>query len=108
MKISHVIYKVDNLKNGFKHFESQGFEIEYGSKRNAHNALIYFSEGPYIEVLENVNIPPYAKLFLKLIGKHKVIDRLERWNKEKEGFIELCLENYDTDFKKEEEVLKKV
>ena len=32
---------------------------------------------------------------------------MERWNKEKEGFIELCLENYDTDFKKEEEVLKK-
>jgi len=28
MKISHVIYKVDNLKNGFKHFESQGFEKE--------------------------------------------------------------------------------
>ena len=60
-----------------------------------------------LSLLENVNIPPYAKLFLKLIGKHKVIDRLERWNKEKEGFIELCLENYDTDFKKEEEVLKK-
>jgi hypothetical protein len=38
MKISHVIYKVDILKNGFKHFESQGFEIEYGSKINAHNA----------------------------------------------------------------------
>ena len=69
--------------------------------------MIYFSEGPYIEVLENVNLPFYAKLYLKLIGKHKVIDRLERWNKEKEGFIELCLENYDTDFKKEEEVLKK-
>lgn len=107
MKISHVIYKVDNLRNGFKHFKSKGFEIEYGSKRNPHNALIYFSQGPYIEVLENVKLPPYAKLFLKLIGKHKVIDRLERWNKEKEGFIELCLENYNTDFKKEEEVLKK-
>ena len=107
MKISHIIYKVDDLRKGFKDFKSRGFEIEYGSKRNPHNALIYFSEGPYIEVLENVNLPFYAKLCLKLIGKHKVIDRLERWNKEKEGFIELCLENYDTDFKKEEEVLKK-
>lgn len=107
MKISHIIYKVDDLRKGFKDFKSRGFEIEYGSKRNPHNALIYFSEGPYIEVLENVNLPFYAKLYLKLIGKHKVIDRLERWNKEKEGFIELCLENYDTDFKKEEEVLKK-
>jgi len=76
MKISHVIYKVDNLRNGFKHFKSKGFEIEYGSKRNPHNALIYFSQGPYIEVLENVKLPPYAKLFLKLIGKHKVIGNL--------------------------------
>jgi hypothetical protein len=107
MKISHIIYKVDDLRKGFKHFKNRGFEIEYGSKRNPHNALIYFSEGPYIEVLENVNLPFYAKLYLKLIGRHKVIDRLERWNKEKEGFIELCLENYNTDFKKEEEVLKK-
>lgn len=107
MRISHVIYKVDNLRSGFEHFKNKGFEIEYGSKRNPQNALIYFSQGPYIEVLEKVNLPLYAKLYLKLIGKHKVVERLERWNKEEEGFIELCLENYDTDFRKEEEILKK-
>lgn len=107
MKVSHVIYKVDNLKKGYNYFKSKGFEIEYGSKNNPHNALIYFSKGPYIEVLESVHIPLYAKLFLKLIGKGKVVDRLTQWNNAKEGFIELCLENNDTNFEIEEQILNK-
>jgi len=107
MKVSHVIYKVDNLKKGYETFKSKGFQIEYGSKNNPHNALIYFSEGPYIEVVATAPLPCYAKLFLKLIGKHKVVERLNRWKNEKEGFIGLCLENYETDFKKEIQILKK-
>ena len=68
--------------------------------------MIYFSEGPYIEILEKVHIPIYAKPILHLIGKRRVMDRLDRWNTEKEGYIDLCLENYTTDLRKEEEILK--
>jgi len=107
MKVSHVIYKVDNLIEGFNYFKIKGFQIEYGSKKNPHNALIYFSEGPYIEILEKAPIPYYAKIILKLIGKQKVVQRLEGWENETEGYIELCLENYDSDFKNEEKILKK-
>jgi len=49
MKVSHVIYKVDDLSKAIKDFKDKGFQIEYGSKTNPHNALIYFSKGPYIK-----------------------------------------------------------
>lgn len=107
MKLSHVLYKTNDLNDAVKKFESQGFKVEYGSKTNPHNALIYFSEGPYIELLEKVTIPILLKWILRLLGKGKVIDRIERWGNAPEGFMELCLENYDTDFRIEEEILKR-
>ena len=52
MKLSHILYKTNNLPEAVKQFEEDGFKVEYGSKHNPKNALIYFSEGPYIEILE--------------------------------------------------------
>jgi hypothetical protein len=52
MKVSHVLFKTNDLKKTIKEFEKSGFKVEYGSKKKPHNALIYFSEGPYIEILE--------------------------------------------------------
>ncbi len=46
MKVSHVLFKSNDLKKTFKEFEKSGFKVEYGSKTKPHNALIYFSEGP--------------------------------------------------------------
>lgn len=107
MKLSHLVYKVPNLKKAFTHFQNEGFKVEYGSKTHPHNALIYFSEGPYIELLEGVSIPFQKRAALKLMGKRKIIERLDRWGEAKEGPIDLCLENYGEDFEEEETVLKK-
>ena len=49
MKISHVLYKVNNLEDTVSQFRNQGFTVEYGKKDKPYNALIYFEEGPYIE-----------------------------------------------------------
>ena len=42
-----------------------------------------------------------------MIGKGKVVDRFEVWENAKEGFFEICLENYSINFKEEEEILRK-
>lgn len=107
MRVSHVVYKVKDLAKAVKAFKKEGFVVEYGSKKNPHNALIYFSEGPYIELLDHAPLPYHSKLLLKLIGKRKVVDRLERWGNAPEGLIDLCLENDQTNFGKEESILKK-
>jgi hypothetical protein len=107
MKVSHILFKVDDLEKSVEKFRDKGFNVEYGSKRHPHNALIYFSEGPYIELINKVSVSALAKNFLRLLGKGKVIERIENWENRKEGFFEICLENYSTNFEEEEGILKK-
>lgn len=106
MNLSHVVYKVNDLEDGVNVFRSQGFTVEYGSKFKPHNALIYFSEGPYIEILKSAPLPFYLSMLLRIIGKRKVVERLIGWEKSEEGFVDLCLETYEEGFIKEEEILK--
>ena len=68
MKVSHVLYKVKDLEESVKKFQNLGFKVEYGSKSKPHNALIYFSEGPYIELLHKAPVPIYVNIILRLLG----------------------------------------
>ncbi|MGB1971212.1 MAG: VOC family protein [Flavobacteriaceae bacterium] len=106
MKISHLLYKVNHLERAMEKFKKKGFKVEYGSKTKPHNALIYFSEGPYIELLEKAPLSLFAKIILTLIGQTKVVQRLQSWEMAEEGFFELCLENQQTHFKREEQIFK--
>ena len=107
MKVSHVLYKTNNLEASFKEFEKLGYKVVYGSRKKPHNALIYFSEGPYIELLEKAPVSSFLKAILRLLGKGKVVDRFNSWENSTEGFFEICLENNTTNFKKEKKILAK-
>ena len=107
MKVSHVLFKTNDLKKTIKEFEKSGFKVDYGSKKKPHNALIYFSEGPYIEILEKAPITSFIKLILRFIGKGCLVERLNSWENAKEGFFEICLENDTTNFEKEIKILNK-
>lgn len=107
MKLSHVLYKVNDLNKSVKDFKDQGFHVEYGSKYHPHNALIYFSEGPYIELLEKAPISLFQKFILKIIGKGYLADRFNSWENSAPGFFEICFENYHDDFHHEIKVLEK-
>ncbi|MEM1257321.1 MAG: VOC family protein [Bacteroidota bacterium] len=107
MNVSHILYKVKDLKQGVEQFRQQGFTVEYGTKKKYYNALIYFAEGPYLELVGNLKLPKVLKLILKIVGMGKVVERLDAWNHAKEGLIDVCLENYRTDLEEEKKVLKK-
>ena len=68
MKISHVIYKANDLNKSIELYRDMGYNVEYGSKYNPHNALIYFSDGPYIELLEKSPVSFFQK-FVNLFKK---------------------------------------
>ena len=106
MKVSHIIYKVDDLSIAVESFPKKGFKVEYGSKKEPHNALIYFSEGPYIELLHKPPISSMAIWLLRFIGQGSVASRLKKWIKADEGYIDLCFENYDDHFNIEKTILK--
>ena len=101
MKLSHLLYKVDNLHESVNSFKERGFNVEFGSKHDPKNALIYFSEGPYIELIEKVPISIIERFVLRIIGKGFLLDRFNFWERSKKGFFGICLENYEKGFLKE-------
>ena len=105
--LSHVLYKVSDLNKSVNEFIKKGFHVEFGSKKNPHNALIYFSEGPYIELIEKSPVSKFSKSLLKLIGKQKLVDRFNNWENSKPGYFEICLETYSNNFKNEIKILNK-
>ena len=107
MKLSHIIYRGKTLEGAVDKFTKLGFNVEYGSKKNPHNALIYFSEGPYIELLAEAPLSFMSKLILRFIAKGRVLKRLQSWAEGPEGFFEICLENYKKDFKEERKIMDK-
>ena len=107
LSLSHVLYKVSDLNKSVNEFIKKGFHVEFGSKKNPHNALIYFSEGPYIELIEKAPISKFSKSLLKLIGKQKLVDRFNNWEKSKPSYFEICLETYSNNFKNEIKILNK-
>ena len=107
MRSGHLIYKVKNLQEAVKEWEAKGFVIEYGRKKKPNNALIYFSQGPYIELLENTGIPVIAKIIAKLFGRPKNLERFFYWDECKEGWQGLCIEKDSGDLDEEVKFLAK-
>ena len=92
MHLSHLLYKTHNLEETVAQFRQDGFKVDYGSYKNPYNALIYFSEGPYIELLEKAPVSQLALWALKGIGQGQVAKRLSSWADTQPGFFEICLE----------------
>ncbi len=93
MKLGHVIYKVKDLDEAVKEYTKKGFTVEYGKKKYPYNAVIYFAEGPYLELLHHTGMPSFAKKIFKFIGKSAFTRRLDIWENSKEGLIGVALEN---------------
>ena len=105
MRSGHIIYKVNNLQWAVKECRDKGFEVEYGRKENPNNALIYFSEGAYIELLQNTGMPKIVKLISKLFLKR--MERFNYWDTCDEGLCGFCIEKDFGSLDKEVEFLKK-
>ncbi|MEA1885105.1 MAG: VOC family protein [Thermotogota bacterium] len=105
MKLSHVLYKVKHLKRAVDKFRKMGFEVEYGKKENPYNALIYFSEGAYLELFESSGMPSTAKVLFRLFGKGGFVKRLDYFDRASEGLLDISIENNKTHFYEEQKIL---
>ena len=76
--VGHIIYKADDLENSINYFRSRGFDVEPGQQKNAASALIYFCEGPYLEIRERADVPPFFRHLLPLTGNGRFVDSDER------------------------------
>ena len=61
MKLGHIIIKVNDLDKAVNEYTKKGFIVEYCKKKNPYNALIFFTEGPYLELLETTGMSSFIK-----------------------------------------------
>lgn len=101
MKVSHMILKVNDLQKAVEEYREKGFSVEYGSAKRAYNAIIYFSDGPYLELLASTGMPEMMKRLLCLSGKKKFADRLDLWDTHEGGPCGLALETYESNLERE-------
>ena len=106
MKLSHILIKVKDLDKAVKEWQDKGFIVEYGKTKNPYNALIYFPEGPFIELFKFNGLPKFLRPILKLIGKGGLFDKMAYWGDSDEGLLSIMLENYETSLDKEIAILK--
>lgn len=106
MKLSHVLFKVPDLHAAVEEYRQKGFNVEYGKAKNPYNALIYFADGSYLELLWKTGMPAWANKLLRLFGKKAFISRINTWESADEGLIGVALESEPDEFEEAKKLLK--
>ncbi|WP_037807425.1 VOC family protein [Streptomyces sp. NRRL S-1448] len=100
LSCSHVLCKVDDIRATVEDYRELGFTVEWGSApERAHNALLWFEQGPFIEFFQ---LPPAFRLLkwpMSLINGVAAGDRLARWARPGEGWRDLALETDTTELR---------
>jgi hypothetical protein len=96
--LGHVLIKTDNFRSAAKDFEKLGFTVIFGSsEEKAANALIYFSDGSFLELYDaNMGkLKPLVPFILKIAGLFDKAraDRYRNYTSSKEGINEYALDS---------------
>ncbi|MEW2547700.1 VOC family protein [Streptomyces sp. NPDC047002] len=97
LRCSHVLCKVDDIRSVVDDYRELGFTLEYGSApERAHNALLWFPEGPFIEFFQLPSVFRLLKWPMAARNGVAAGERLARWARPDEGWRDLALETDDT------------
>ncbi len=107
MRASHIIYGVDDLEKAVKEWRGKGFYVEYGQDTKDTNALIYFSEGPFIELLNAKHVSTFTKKILTLFGWKPLIARMSNTKIMNKNIGAFCIEKDAGNLDEEIEWLEK-
>ncbi len=107
MRASHIIYGVDDLQKAVKEWRDKGFYVEYGQDTKDANALIYFSKGPFIELLNAKYVSNFTKKMLTLFGWKPLIDRMSNTKIMNKNIGAFCIEKDAGNLDEEIEWLEK-
>ncbi|MBX3483815.1 VOC family protein [Phenylobacterium sp.] len=100
LRFSHVLIRVDDLKAAVADYAALGFTCVWGSApERAHNALIYFEDGPFLELFKPPPASAAAELALAAVMGRPAARRVRRWGEAPCGLVEYALETDDADLK---------
>ncbi len=103
MRLSHILYKVEDKDEAIKHFEDLGFTVLKGG----YNHNIWFEDGSFIEIF-SVKKNKLLLFLLKIFGKSSTANKMKYFQEADYGFIEYALDTFDEDLEKENSILKKL
>ncbi len=101
MRLSHLLYKVEDEEEAIKYFENLGFTVTKGE----YNHYIWFEDGSFIEILTVEKNKLILKL-LKLFGKKNMANRNKYFQSADYGFMAYSLDTDAKDLKRENNLLK--
>ena len=94
LKCAHVICKVNNIKQAVIDFQKLGFSVEWGSNpQKADNALIWFNEGPFIELFEEKSFYYKFSRMISIFCGSAAGNKLRKWYLMKEGWCDVAGED---------------
>ena len=97
-QVGHVIYKADDLEQAVSSFREQGFDVEYGKAKNPGNAVIYFSTGPYLEIISGVFMPRFVRAYLAMRGRGRLVAASDSVAESREGYSRVVFEVAQQEF----------
>lgn len=95
MYSSHVLCKVDDLRAAVTGWQDAGFTVQLGDTSDkAINALIWFQQGPFLELIHAKRARPPAMFgwVMRHVLRQRWVDRFDAWVDQDEGWCELALE----------------
>ncbi|OEV12820.1 VOC family protein [Streptomyces nanshensis] len=97
LRCSHILCKVDDIHSTVLDYRELGFSLQWGSiPERAHNALLWFEQGPFVEFFELPRAFRLLKWPATLGYGAAAGERLARWAGPGEGWRDLALETDDT------------
>ena len=108
MRLGHIIYTVYDLDKAVAEWKNKGYTVEYGRTKDPINALIYFSDGPYIELMKGSGMSPFSKKMMRFFGQGAFMERFDYWDTCPEGWSCLAIEKDPGDLNDEISYLKSV
>ncbi len=107
MRAGHIIYAVDDLESAMKKWEEKGFTVKYARKSKKINAIIYFSTGPFIELIDVSSISKFFLKVFSMFGGKAMVDRMNLANKDNRNLAILCIEKDGNSLENEINLLDK-
>ncbi|WP_337186911.1 VOC family protein [Phenylobacterium sp.] len=92
-RLSHILIRVADLHAAVATYRALGFTCVWGADPDrAHNALIYFEEGPFLELFTPPAPSKARDGAVSLVAGPRAAARLRRWATPGEGPIEYAVE----------------
>lgn len=83
---TQIICKVENIKKAVSNYIALGFSVEWGAApKKAHNAFIWFEDGPNIELFQVPKYINYLSLPIRFLFGKQVKNRFSHWYHSPEG-----------------------